>query len=80
MNEDELASLVLAPKGWEVDKGSIPEGYMMHIMSAPWPLHEVPCPLMWFHGISWHSPCISAGMGCLRAFEMVGNGTASIEM
>lgn len=55
MNEDELASLVLAPKGWQVEKGSIPEGYMMHIMSAPWRLPSrfmsFSILFMWFHGI-----------------------------
>ena len=34
MDEDQLAEMVLAPEGWQVDKSTIPTGYMMHIMSV----------------------------------------------
>lgn len=34
LDEDQLAEMVLAPEGWQVDKSTIPTGYMMHIMSV----------------------------------------------
>ena len=34
LDEEQLAEMVLAPEGWQVDKSTIPTGYMMHIMSV----------------------------------------------
>ena len=34
LDEEQLAEMVLAPEGWQVEKSTIPTGYMMHIMSV----------------------------------------------
>ncbi|CAE7512190.1 retsat [Symbiodinium natans] len=34
MDEEQLSRMVLAPSGWQVDRSTIPTGYMMHIMSV----------------------------------------------
>lgn len=34
MDEEQLSEMVLAPRGWQVDRSTIPTGYMMHIMSV----------------------------------------------
>eukprot|EP00931_Biecheleriopsis_adriatica_P089102 TRINITY_DN63285_c0_g1_i1.p1 TRINITY_DN63285_c0_g1~~TRINITY_DN63285_c0_g1_i1.p1 ORF type:complete len:448 (-),score=98.63 TRINITY_DN63285_c0_g1_i1:58-1401(-) len=34
LDEAELSELVLAPEGWTVERGSMPEGYMQHIVTV----------------------------------------------
>ncbi|OLP86117.1 putative all-trans-retinol 13,14-reductase [Symbiodinium microadriaticum] len=34
MDEEQLSEMVLAPRGWQVDRSTVPTGYMMHIMSV----------------------------------------------